>query len=267
MNLEWLDAEVEFNELVSFNNDAPTDAEFVEDLNAIPVWISCQGQGWNLNPDATSPGPFIVPSKPNNIEAAPLELAFSSSPPETILGSLPGDGRIYLLTGNTLQIAQSTPSDVVPTLIRPFWHMGFACPEQLCQIGEMLYGAPMARPTRSSGTGDESTIQTDWAADVYEIIKNWNPGQTLVGFDPFNNAFVLFHIADRLNAAGFWTTKWLMFGMPQQFWIAAGELGAEAYDRDGEILPIGDWNTKDNIVCGVATISDRLELLISGRVT
>lgn len=265
--IEYYDAEVEFNELVSFNNDAPTDAEFVENLNSYPIWISCQGQGWNLHPEATSPGPFIVPAKPNNIEAAPLEFAFSSSPPETILGSYPAEGRIYLETINKLQIAQATPDPNVPILIRPFWNMGFALPEQLAQFGSKLYGIPVNGPTRSAINGDGSDVENDWAADVYELTKDWNPGQTMIASDPSNQAIVLFHIAHRLNAAGFWTTKWLMYGPPQGFWISAGEFGAEVYDADGEIVPLNDWNTRDNIVCGVATIADSLELIISGRET
>ena len=265
INLEWLDAEVEFNEIVSFNNDPPTDAEFVEFLNKIPVWISCQGQGNQTHPAATSPGPFIVPAKPTNIEAAPLDLAFSSSPPETILGAVSAQGRIYLPTINKLQIAQSTPSDAVPILIRPFWFDGFANPYQVVFVNGILYGYPVAGPSRSAGDGDPQEAERNWAADVAEIIASWNPGQVLVGFDPENDAVVFFHCADRLNAAGFWTTRWLMYGIPQQFWIGDGEIGAEVYDDEGNIDPIDNWNTRDNIVSGVATISDRLDVLISGR--
>lgn len=267
VNIEYYDAEVENNQLVSFNNDAPTDAEFVENLNAIPVWISCQGQGWDTHPEATSPGPFIVPAKFTNIEAAPLEFAFSSSPPETILGSLAADGRLYLETINKLQIAQATPNEDVPILIRPYWHMGFALPEQLIYFGGQLYGIPVNGPTRSAANGDESSIEHRWAAAVYEITKEWNAGQIMIAADPSNEAVVLFHIAHRLNTAGFWTTKWLMYGVSQGFWISAGEFGAEVYDDDNTIIPIDNWNTKDNIVCGVATIADSLELLISGRET
>ena len=250
VNFEWLDAEVENNELVSFNNDAPTDAEFVELLNAIPVWLSCQGQGYATHPEATSPGPFIVPAKRNNIEAAPLELAFSSSPPETILGAVSAQGRIYLLTINHLQIAQATPSDTVPILIRPFWKDGFANPYQLVFVNGNLYGYPVAGPSRSVGDGDEIEAERSWAADVYEIIQHWNPGQVLVGYDPENDMVVFIHSADRLNDAGFWTSRMLGFGIPQGFWIFDRRITSD---------------TQDCIVSGLATIGDRLELLIGGR--
>jgi hypothetical protein len=252
VNIEYYDAEIENNIIVAFNNDAPTDAEFVELLNAIPVWVSCQGQGFATHPVATSPGPFISPAKPNNIEAAPLDLAFSSSPPETILGALMAEGRIYLLTQNKLQIAQSTPSDIVPILIRPFWHTGFANPDQIVFVDGTLFGLPVSGPTKSAGTGDETYVMHEWQAHVAEITNLWNPGQTLIGYDPQNDMVVAIHCADHLNDAGFWTSRMLGWGVSQGFW---------AFDRT-----LTD-DTKDRIVCGVATIADHLELLISGRQT
>lgn len=258
VDLEWLDAEVENNEIVSFNNDPPTDAEFVEDMNTNLVYISCQGQGNVIHPTATSPGPFIVPSKPNNIEASPLELAFSSSPPETILGAVMAQGRIYLLTINKLQIAQSTPSDVVPIIIRPFWYDGFAGPDQLVFVNGTLYGFPVAGPSRSVGDGDQIEAERDWAEDVAEIVlgdstaanSGWNPGQVLVGYDPFNDMVVFIHSADHINDAGYWTSRLLGFGISQNFWVYDGLISS---------------NTHDCIVSGVATIGDRMELLIGGR--
>lgn len=258
-DIEWLDAEVERNDTVDFTvpDDPPTDAEFVALLNNIPVWISCQGQGNTTNPTMTSPGPFICPAKPGNVEAAPLQIAFSSSPPETILGVVSAQGRLYLLTINHLQIAQATPDDFVPILIRPFWKDGFANPYQLVFVNGNLYGFPVAGPSRSVGDGDEIEAERDWAEDVAEIVlgngstgSGWNPGQVLVGYDPFNDGVVFFHAADRLNDAGWWTTRWLMFGISQGFWIGDGEFSSD---------------TEDQIVSGVATISDRLEIIIGGR--
>lgn len=248
--IEFLDAEIENNELVAFNNDAPTPAYFVELLNAVPVYISCQGPGNASNTSPTAPGPFIVPAKPNNIEAAPLELAYSSSPPETIIGAVAALGRLYLLTFLSLQIAQGTASDIVPILIRPFWKDGFANPYQLVFVNGNLYGFPVAGPSRSVGDGDQIEAERDWAEDVAEIVLTWNCGQVLVGYDPYNDAVIYFHSADRLNSSGFWTTRWLMFGISQNSWIGDGELTSA---------------TADQIVTGLATVGDRLELLIGGR--
>lgn len=249
--IEYLDAEVEGNELVSFNNDPPTDAEFVAMLNNAPVWISCQGQGNSTTPTQTSPGPFIVPAKPNNIEAAPLDLAFSSSPPETILGVVSAQGRLYLLTINHLQIAQATPDESVPIVIRPFWKDGFTGPDQLVFVNGNLYGYPVAGPSRSVGEGDQIEAERDWAADVSEITDTWNPGHVLVGYDPYRDMVVFIHCADHLNDAGFWTTRILGFGISQGFWILDRVISSD---------------TQDSIVSGIATVGDRLELLMGGRV-
>lgn len=251
-NIEYLDAEVEGNELVSFNNDAPTDAEFVAMLNNAPVWISCQGQGNATTPSQTSPGPFIVPAKPNNIEAAPLELAFSTSPPETILGVMSMEGRLYLSTVNYLQIAQSTPDESIPILIRPFWYDGFTGPDQLVGVNGHLYGYPVAGPSRSVGDGDVIEAEREWAADVSEITDTWNPGHVLVGYDPYRDMVVFIHSADHLNTAGFWTSRMLGFGISQNEWV---------FDR---VITSSD---NDCIVSGVATVGDRMELLLGGRIS
>ncbi len=225
----------------------------IESLNTNLIWTSVQGQGFATNPEATSPGPFLSPAKPNNIEAAPLELAISSSPPETIIGTIPGaQGRIYLETTNHLQIAQSTPSDIVPIIIRPLYHSGFATWEQAVFVNGVLYMCPVAGPTRSAGDGDESYIEHDWAADVFEITRDWNPGQSMIAHDPKNNLIILIHTADHLNDAGFWTTRMLGYGLSQGFFT---------FDR------VKSSDTKDEIVCGCATVGDKLILISSGRKT
>lgn len=252
-DVEWYDAEVEVNETVTFDNDPPSQAEFIELLNFTPVWVSCRGKGFTRGMTTVtdpSPGPFIEPAKPTNIEAAPIAIQFASSPPETIIGAVSAQGRIYLLTPNHLEIAQATPDQTVPILIRPFWKDGFANPEQLVFVNGNLYGYPMAGPSRSVGEGDEIKAERNWAAKVAEITKRWNPGQVLVGYDPYRDMVVFIHTADRLNTAGFWTSQMLGFSISQNMWNFSRRITSD---------------TQDMIVCGVATIGDRLELLIGGR--
>lgn len=250
-DIEYYDAEIINNELVSFNNDAPTDAEFVALLNNTPVWISCQGQGYSTNPTQTSPGPFICPAKPTNIEAAPLELSFSSSPPETILGVVSAQGRLYLLTFNHLQIAQATPDESVPILIRPFWKDGFTNPDQLVFVNGNLYGYPVAGPSRSVGEGDEIEAERDWAAAVASITATWNPGHVVVGYDPFRDMVIYIHSADSRNENGFWRSRMLGYSISQGMW---------SFSR---------WITEDDrdqMIGGLATVADHLEILKGGRV-
>lgn len=250
MNFEWLDAEIEENDPLTFDNDEPVDAEFVSLLNAVPVYLSCQGSGDPISGNPTSPGPVIVPAKFTNIEAAPLTLAFPTSPPETILGYVSAQGKVYLLTSNHLQIAQATPDSSVPILIRPFWKDGFKNPYQVQFVNGTLYGYPVSGPSRSVGDGDEIQGEKSWAAYVAEIIETWTPGQVMVAHDPGNNAICFFHAADSLNSSGFWTTRVLMYGLAQEQWIGDITLTSTAEDR---------------IVSGVATVGDNLIILVGGQ--
>lgn len=244
--IEYLDAEVETNEIVSFNNDAPGDAEYFAVLNNVPVLVSSQGRG---SATTTSPGPLICPAKPDNIEAFPLELAFTSSPPEDILGVFTSGGRLYLLTANHLQVAQGTPSDLVPIIIQPYWATGFVNPYQAIAVKKRLYGFPVAGPTRSEEEGALGS-EEDISAGVESIVSAWIRGHVLVAHDPVNNAVCFFHSANNLNADGFWTTRILVYGIRQGDWI-------------GEVLLTSD--TQDMIVTGVATVSGYLEFLAGGR--
>lgn len=248
--IEWLDAEVERQGIVTFNNDPPPQAEFVAVLNNGPVWISCEGTGSSTT---TSPGPWIFPVKPGNVEAAPAEIAFSTSPPEIIIGVVSATGRLYLLTSNHLQVAQGTPSEIVPVLIQPYWKAGFKNELQVIFVDDSLYGFPTDGPSRSSANvsfGAEEISPQSFAADVQSIIDTWNRGQVYVGHDPVNDAVCFFHAGDELNSSGFWTTRVLVYGLRQDDWIGDVTLTS---------------TTQDMIVSGVATVSGALEFLAGGR--
>lgn len=256
-DIEWLDAEVERNPIVDFTvpDDPPPDAVFVALLNNILVWISCEGPGYSSVVTSTSPGPFIFPAKPGNIEAAPTNIAFSSSPPEIILGVVSASGRLYILTPNHLQIGQGTPSDVVPVIMQPFLRAGFATPHQVVVANESLYLFTVGGPARveaqfiSQSNADVSPDR-GFAAPVQSITDAWNLGNVLVGHDPTNDAICYFHSADVLNEDGFWTTEILVFGLRQNEWL-------------GQIVLSS--STGDQVVSGVATVGGYLEFLCGGR--
>ncbi len=250
--IEWLDAQVERNDLVTFNNDAPPSAGWVAMLNNVPVWISCQGINASIGASSSVPGPFIFPAKPNNIEAAPVDIAFSSSPPETIIGAVSASGRVYLLTTNHLEIAQGTPQEDIPVLIRPFWTVGFARPDQLVFVNDTLYGHSVQGPARSSSDGVSGSEEFDFAVDVSEFTDAWVAGHVTVAYDPKNNAVCYFHAANELNSSGFWTTRCLMFGLRQNRWI-------------GDITLTS--TTQDMIVTSAAMVGNSLYMLVGGRLS
>lgn len=254
-NIEYVDAEISTNELLTFNNDAPQNAEFVSDIAQYPIWISCQGK-IPTGTSITSPGPYILPAKPNNIEAVPLGqppygLSVSTSPPETIIGCVPALGRLFLLTQASLQVGQTTGQTAVPLTARPFWKStGFTNPDQLLFANDTLYGYPGSGPTRSSADGEEVVVQKEFAADMQEIISTWIHGQVKVAHDPKNDAICFLHCGDSLNASGYWTTRVLMYGLRQQALI-------------GDVMLSS--TTQDMIVSGVATVGNNLDFLAGGR--
>ena len=241
---EWLDAEIEANDLVTFDNDPPPDAEFIGLFNNVPVWISCDGPG------STSPGIRLFPAKPSNIEAAPAGLAYPTSPPEEILGVFSALGRLFLLTPNHLQVTVGTGRDDLPVIIQPFWKSGFKNPFQIDFTNGWLYGCSTAGPSRSVGEGDEQEADRSWAWPITEYTKNWIMGHMLVRHDPILDAMCYFESAHSLNDSGFWTTRVWCWGLEEQEWVT-------------DILLTS--TTHDCIVSGVATVGDHLEFLMGGR--
>lgn len=246
--IEYNDAEISGNNLLTFNNDAPPKAEYIGTVAGIPAWISCMGPG------ATSPGPFIAPAKSENIEAAPAGLFVSTSLPDVIVGFSPGaQGRLYLLCTNSLQIAIATQAQdprIPPLVARPFWRSGFIHTYQLLFLGGTLVGCTTNGLARSAGDGDESTVEYNFATAVNELVLPFNVGHMLLGLDPQNTCVCLFMSGYALNASGFWTTRVLMYSFKESKWV-------------GDILLTS--TTGDLLVSGTATVSDELYFLAGGR--
>ena len=247
-DIEYNDAEVSGNDLLTANNDAPPHAEFVAIMAGMPVWISCMGPG------STSPGPFIAPSKPRNIEAAPAGLFVATSPPDTIIGYLIGpQGRLYLMCVNSMQIALPTQSQdprIPPFAVRPFWKSGFKNPYTLLAVGDAMVGMTTNGLARSIASGDEGSEEYGFAVAMEELLANVSPGHCLLRLDPKNNAVALFHSGHSLNASGFWTTRVWLYGLRDNKWI-------------GDVLLTS--TTGDMLVSGAATVNGQLEFLAGGR--
>lgn len=247
-DIEYNDAEISGNDLLTFNNDVPPDAEFLALMTGIPFYISCSGPG------NTSPGPFIASGKPRNIEAVSPVQYVSTSPPDTIVGYVIGvQGRLYLMCANSLQIAlatQATDPRVPAFVIRPFWNSGFLNPETLLPIGDNLVGMTTNGLARSISEGDQGTEEYNFATAVEELTRTMSPGHCLLKSDPKNNAIVLFHSGHSLNEFGFWTTRALMYGLREQQWI-------------GDVLLSSE--TGDMLVSSAAVVSGRLEFICGGR--
>lgn len=248
--IEYLDAEINRRGLLDFNNDPPPNAGFIAVLEGNPQWVSCFGKFGG------SPGPSLVPAKPFNIEAAPSDWNVTSSPPQNLLGVTTSLARLYCSTPSSLQQGVYAPANdpfqiIPPTSLRPYWNVGFSNPYQLIHIANNLIGYPHNGPTRSIADAERANEQF-FGGYVAEITKRWVGAHVLVEHDPDPNvdAVCFFHPADSKNAAGFWRTRVLLWGVRQQAWI-------------GEVMIESD--TRDMIVCGVAKVDEHLEFLAGGR--
>jgi hypothetical protein len=250
-NLEYLDAEIDGTlRILTFDNDDPPDAEFVGTVAGYPVLISCQGKGTPDKPNGTSPGAFIVPTKPANIEAAPLGGAVPLSPPETIIGMYMAAGRLYLLTVNSLPIAVFTADPTFPVATRPFWKSGFKNPYAICFVNGTLYGFTSSGATRSVEGGDEGSEQHTFAADMEEIMKNWDASRVFVVHDPANECVCFINSGAYKNSSGYWVSECYPYMLRQEAW---------------NMPIIFSATTHDMVVTGAATVNGRMEFLAGGR--
>jgi hypothetical protein len=87
---------------------------------------------------------------------------------------------------------------------------------------------------------------------VAEVLASWVGQHVIVAEDrnPEVNAVCFFHPADSLNNSGFWRTRVLIWGLRQSAWI--GDVMIES-------------TTRDMIVCGAATVDNKLYFLAGGR--
>ncbi len=248
-NLDYLNANIARQGELDFDNDPPPDAGFVATLQGYLQWVSCYGKFGG------PPGPALLPSKPNNIEAAPAVWQVTSSPPEVILDAVSSQARLYFPCPTSLQQGVWAPSGdplVPPTQIRTFWSLGFASFQQLVFAQDMLVGYPHGGPTRSNS--DAETVRTQFlGAHVAEIIQTWKSQYVKVGWDadPMVNAICFFQPAIRQNDDGWWETDVLLWGINQQDWIGAVTLTS---------------TEQDMVVCSVATVKNQLTFLAGGRI-
>lgn len=248
--IEYLNSEIARQGELEFDADPPpTSAGFMATLQGNPQWISCYGK-WG-----GSPGPTLVASVFNNLEAAPAIWAVSSSPPEDILGVTSSLARLYFLCAKTLQQGIYAPTGdplIPPTQIRPYWSMGFANPKQLIFALGLLVGYPHGGPTRS--IADAETVDAQFfGANVAEIIQDWVGAHVMVEWDtdPMVNSACFFCPAVEQNDAGFWVTDVLLWSFNVQDWVGAVRLSSDEQDM---------------VVASIANVDNQLYFLAGGRV-
>ena len=220
-NIEWLDGEVDVNEIISFNNDPAPDAGFITNsLDGRPTLYSCNGEG------GTTPGPFIRPGKPGNLEGYPIDWRLAL--PEDIIGVVAGDQRDYAMTARGLYIVESSGVPASPVTYRPFWNTGFYHSEALVLVQDQLYGWTRSGPRRSIQLAAEGSERFDFAEDIQPIIAFWNYENVIVAHDPKNEAVLFFHTPQ--PASGDVYTECLAFMLRTQQWSTLLKLRVSGSD-------------------------------------
>lgn len=250
-SVEWNDGEVRASlNLISFNNFAPKEAEFVDITNGIPIYFSCLGRTTAGNLDGRSPGAVAIPSKPSNVEAVFLNKAITTARADTIIGEVNARGRMYALCQNSLQTLILTSLDDEPITFRSDWDAGFRNPYNVAFIKNYLYGFSTSKLVRSVAGGDDSSTDVDFALDVEDFVRLWMAGHILVAYDPRNSAVCFFYAAAE-KRSGHWVTICLPFLWRRNVW------------NPPIIIQRSD---RDMIVSGVATIGNDLYFLAGGKV-
>jgi hypothetical protein len=122
--LEWRNAEL--GDLMEFDNDPPPVCDGIMLFNNVPFI-------WKDN--------VLYPSKIGNPEAYPLVRGIPTQSGANIIQALAGEGKIYLLTTNTLEVVTFTQREDIPYLIRVAWQYGFSSPTQAVIADGTLYAA------------------------------------------------------------------------------------------------------------------------------
>jgi len=247
---DYIDANL--SNFVSYDNDAPPNADWIASLAGYVNLVSCAGQGVDSTgrETSTSPGPFIFPMKANNIEAYPASFAVPTEKGETIIGQVSANGRLFVLTPNTLQAVTPTGLDSAPMTLRPFWKLGFANPYNVCFINDTLYGYSGNGPYRSIATGDSADATNDFASSVNAQLSAWPAGYVYVTDDPKNRLVCYFHTASHKNDSGYWCSTVYLYSLDIYDWVCPVILSDD---------------TRDMIVSGVAKVQNSLYFIAGGR--
>lgn len=170
-----------------------------------------------------APGPVVRPAKQYlggyNFDAYPGRLGKAVDPPSDIIGFLQGEKQIFLLTANSLDIAEPSGDPDLPVATRRFWGLGFRNGRQLTLANNTLYGYTVNGATRSAAFGDMVETQHEFAAAVAADMALWDPGKVTVGYSAQHKAICYLHADDgtRLGGNSRYGTV-LMFKLESETW-------------------------------------------------
>ena len=258
INIEYLDAEL--GEVVSGDNNAPPDCEWVCDFANSVFFVSALGKRTALNDLGTSPGSYVVPTKPGNREAAPYRWRVNIG--DEITGFALGAGRLFTQTAKGIpfvtptgktEIARLLPQNVdIPFTMRPFWTKGGISPYGIEVVQDSVFMMTGGQPLRSPSMSDlESRLPFELGQVMVDLFRDLPNGHFLVKHDPKNQQVCFIGSAMEKNTQGYWVSKIFPYDIQRNRWMPTILLSK---------------TDRDMIVSGAAVVDDRLEFLAGGRV-
>jgi hypothetical protein len=223
-DVEFADGELSvLNQLLSFDNFDPYDSEFVDLLptesGITPIFFSCLGKKTAGRRQGTSPGPVLVPGKPDNPEAIMRDKPVSTFDGDNIVGVVNIRGRWWLLCENSLQTAILTGTNTAPITCRSFWDLGFRNRYNLKFFKDYAFGFSVGGFLRSISVGDTSDVDFDFSSEVDDYATDWICSHELTAYDPKNKAW-LFMFSGKDKDTGFYYTQVVPYIPNQKFWNA-----------------------------------------------
>lgn len=197
--LDWRNGEL--GELIEFDNDVPPLLDGIMLFNDTPF-------GWKGN--------TLYPSKIGNPDAYPAAFSRSTQSGSDIIQALAGDGRIYLLTTNGLEVVTFTQVEGDPYLIRQAWAFGFAQPGQAIVAEGTLYAAVgTANGVQIVRTRVDDSPDLNFSANIQSDMVGWVAARVVMGVDPANGAVVAFYNDTSNTTAIPWMLQQNAWSLPQ----------------------------------------------------
>lgn len=143
---------------------------------------------WGCFGESDAPGPVIVPMLEDNPEHVGLTTIRTASGAD-LINVLVGENRLFLMTGLGLESVAWTGRSDVPFISRVLSEPGF----RAATNGVIYQDRFVGFSDKPLMTVAEGNIDTEFAAPVWEDMRNWDGSRVVLAVDPRNEAILFCH--------------------------------------------------------------------------
>lgn len=202
----------ELKKPLDFSNFPPPKALGVINFNNRLLLFGCPG------PDGTMPGSVIQASNARNPEGFPIDdesTFIQTTFNDTIVNVETGDGKLYAMCTNGLDLVTFTNDPDPPFLVRRISSPGFSSQRNGCAAAGQFFGFCGGKPLRID---ELDRVDTEFGRAVEDKMLDWDPLTTVVLLDP-KNQMVLYANYDGVSTTQVipWILSLRQWGTPQTF--------------------------------------------------